>query len=257
VEDWVAEADAGAGGLPSWRPNVAAEIDELLRCGEVGECELIPWGSNYTFCAQLSHAGRECRGVYKPRRGERPLWDFPSGTLYRREYAAFLVSEAIGWCFIPPTTIRDGPHGIGSMQLFVEAEPPRSMRELQDSADLSLARIAAFDFFTNNADRKAGHLLRDGAGKIWGIDQGLCFNVDPKVRTVLIHYCGQPVPEPVLDELESFRADPLRLDGLLRALRVGLEDEEVAIFLKRLDVMLDRRTYPSIDGRRGVPWPPF
>jgi hypothetical protein len=257
MEDWFATADAGAAETGAWRPLVPPEVDELLRQGEIVGCELIPWGSNYTFCATIRHADREGMGVYKPRKGERPLWDFPSGTLYRREYAAFLASQAIGWPFIPPTIIRDGPHGIGSVQLFVEAEPPRAIRELQDPADLSLARIAAFDFITNNADRKAGHLLRDAAGKLWGIDQGLCFNVDPKVRTVLIHYCGQPVPSQVLTELGAFRADAPRLNGLLGALQVGLEQDEVEVFLRRLDRLLERGVYPSVDGRRGVPWPPF
>jgi hypothetical protein len=236
---------------------VAADVDDLLRQGEIIGCELIPWGSNYTFCATIRHADRQGLGVYKPRKGERPLWDFPSGTLYRREYGAFLASQAIGWPFIPPTIIRDGPHGIGSLQLYVEAEPPRAIRDLQDVSDLNLARIAAFDFITNNADRKAGHILRDGTGKLWGIDQGLCFNVVPKVRTVLLHYCGQPVPDQVLAELEAFRADAPRVHGLHRALCMGLDEEEVEVFLRRLDLMLERRIYPSVDRYRGVPWPPF
>ncbi len=255
IEDWFA-TDA-PDSPPPWRPSPPLDVHRLLRDGEIVGIELIPWGSNYTFCATIQSDTAQCLGVYKPRRGERPLWDFPSGTLYRREYAAYLVSQAIGWPFIPLTTIRDGPHGIGSMQLFVEAEPPRSIRELQNPEDLSLARIAAFDFITNNADRKAGHILRDASGKLWGIDQGLCFNVDPKVRTVLIHYCGQPVPPRVLKELEAFRADTTRLHGLLRALRRGLDADEVEAFLRRLDRMLERRAFPTVDGRRAVPWPPF
>jgi hypothetical protein len=256
MEDWFAHDESTGGRAAAWRPDVPPEVEEILRFGEIVDCELIPWGSNYTFCATLRCGDRACQGVYKPRKGERPLWDFPGGTLYRREYAAFLVSQAIGWPFIPPTLIRDGPHGIGSMQLFVEAEAPRTIRELQNP-DLALARIAAFDFITNNADRKAGHLLRDASGKLWGIDQGLCFNVDPKVRTVLIHYCGQPIPAEVLAELEAFRSDADRIDGLLCALRAGLDADEVAVFLRRLDIMLDRRIYPSVDRHRGVPWPPF
>ncbi len=257
MEDWFAVSSADHGSAPGWRPNLPAEVDELLRRGEIVSCELIPWGSNYTFCVTICHDGRECRGVYKPKRGERPLWDFPSGTLYRREYAAFLTSEAIGWSFVPPTTIRSGPHGIGSLQLYVEAEPPSSLRELQESTDLDLARIAAFDMITNNADRKAGHLLRDRSGKLWGIDQGLCFNVVPKVRTVLLHFCGQPVPSEILAELEAFRADQVRFTGLLRALSVGLEAEEVQAFLRRLDFILERRIYPVLSGYRTLPWPPF
>ena len=255
IEDWLTPRP---GDPPTtWRPAPPPDVLELLSDGEIVGLELIPWGSNYTFCASIQAGDREILGVYKPRRGERPLWDFPSGTLYRREYAAYLVSQAIGWPFIPLTIIRDGPHGIGSMQLFVEAEPPRSIREVQDPGDLSLARIAAFDFITNNADRKAGHILKDGSGKLWGIDQGLCFNVDPKVRTVLIHYCGEPVPPPILRELEAFRTDAHRLDGLLHVLQRGLDADEVEIFVRRVDWMLERGTFPTISGRRGVPWPPF
>ena len=229
----------------------------LLRHGEITHAEQIPWGSNYTFCVTLQFEGLEGRGVYKPQKGERPLWDFPHGTLYRRELAAFLTSQAMNWPFIPLTVVRQGPYGVGSVQWLVDAEPPRTIRELEESADLDLARIAAFDIVTNNADRKAGHLLRDGEGKIWGIDHGLCFNVEPKVRTVLIHYCGQPVPSQVLDELRSFRSDSSRIDGLLTTLGPVITEEESAVFLRRLDWMLANGMYPTLGGYRNVPWPPF
>ena len=240
-----------------WRPTVPLEVHQLLRHGEITKLEHIPWGSNYTFCASLQFQGREGLGVYKPRRGERPLWDFPHGTLYRREYAAYLTSQALGWPAIPPTLIRQGPHGVGSMQLFVESEPPTSIRELQRVDDLDLARVAAFDFVTNNADRKAGHLLRDSHGKIWWIDHGLCFNVVPKVRTVLLHFCGEPVPPRILGELSSFRADQTCVDGLCGALRTVLEEDEIQVFFRRVDWILDCGKYPTLDPYRSVPWPPF
>jgi len=242
---------------PLWRPNIPRDVHVLLRHGTVTSCEHIPWGSNYTFCVGLEVDGQSGLGVYKPRRGERPLWDFPDGTLYRREYSAFLVSQAIGWAFVPPTVIRDGPHGVGSVQLFVESEPPGSTKELERPDDMDLARMAAFDIFTNNADRKAGHILRDGDGRLWGIDHGLCFNVPPKVRTVLLHYCGAPVPEPVLDELRAFRADETRVEGLTAALDPVLDAEEIDILFRRIDAMLDRGVYPTLGGYRSVPWPPF
>lgn len=240
-----------------WHPYVPQEAHLLLRHGAITEAEQIPWGSNYTFVVSLRFEGLEGRAVYKPRRGERPLWDFPSGTLYRREFAAFLASQALGWPFIPPTVVRDGPYGVGSVQLFVEADPPRSIRELQESSELDLARIAAFDIITNNADRKAGHILRDGDGKVWGIDHGLCFNVDPKVRTVLLHYCAQPVPEAVLSELRVFREDSSRIESLLSTLSPVITEEEAALFLRRADWMIEHGTYPSLSGYRNVPWPPF
>lgn len=241
----------------TWRPDVPLEVHQLLRHGEITKAELIPWGSNYTFCVSLVFEGQEGLGVYKPRRGERPLWDFPSGTLYRREVAAFITSQAIGWPFIPPTLIRGGPHGVGSIQLYVESEPLRSIRDLQRAEDLDLARIAVFDFVTNNADRKAGHILRDAEGRLWGIDQGLCFNTDPKVRTVLLHFCGQPVPPTILEELRSFRHDVARCDGLTRAMCALLERDEVDAFVRRVDWILERRVYPTLNPHRSVPWPPF
>jgi hypothetical protein len=240
-----------------WRPDVPVEIHRVLRHGEITRCEHIPWGSNYTFCVTLLLDGYERLGVYKPRRGERPLWDFPEGTLYQREYAAFVASQALGWPFIPATVIRRGPHGVGSVQLFVEADPPRSIRELQESGDLDLARVAAFDFVTNNADRKAGHLLRGPDGKLWSIDHGLCFNVDPKVRTVLLHYCGTPVPVAILNELRAFRADVGRVEGLDTTLRPVIACEEFDVFLRRVDALIEHGIYPTPTGYRAVPWPPF
>jgi hypothetical protein len=241
----------------AWRPRVPLEIHQLLRHGEITQLEHIPWGSNYTFCATLEFEGRTGLGVYKPRRGERPLWDFPDGTLYQREYAAYLTSQALGWPSIPPTIIRQGPHGVGSVQLFVESEPPGSIRELQRLDDLDLARVAAFDFVTNNADRKAGHLLRDPQGKIWWIDHGLCFNTVPKVRTVLLHFCGEPVPPLILAELTSFRSDQACVDALCGALHGCLEEDEVTVFLRRLDWILEHAEFPTLDPYHSVPWPPF
>jgi len=240
-----------------WRPYVERDVHVLLRHGEITSCEHIPWGSNYTFCVGLSFEGLSGLGVYKPRRGERPLWDFPDGTLYRREYAAFLVSRAIGWPFVPPTVIRDGPHGVGTVQLFIESQPPGSIRELQRTDDLDLARVAAFDIIANNADRKAGHLLRDPGGRLWAIDHGLCFNVPPKVRTVLLHFCGEPVPAAVLGELREFREDSARVDGLTAALAPVIDPDETALLYRRIDAIVEAGCYPTLSGYRNVPWPPF
>lgn len=241
----------------SWRPDVPIAVHRLLRHGEITKTELIPWGSNYTFCVTLELDGCQGLGVYKPRRGERPLWDFPSGTLYRREVAAFLTCQAMGWSFIPATLVRGGPHGVGSIQLFIESEPVRSIRELQQSNDLDLARMAVFDIVTNNADRKAGHILKDAAGKLWGIDQGLCFNVDPKVRTILQHFCGSPIPKVVQEELRAFRNDPVLYDGIASALGGLLADNEVEFYQRRVDWVLANGVYPSLDPYHSVPWPPI
>ena len=147
-----------------------------------GELELlgrIPWASNATVLAKVTHEGLEGLAIYKPARGERPLWDFPDGTLYRREVAAYLVSEQLGWRLVPPTLARDGPLGVGSVQLYVDADAEVTAFELLADGHPALPRIAAFDVVTNNADRKGGHCLASQDGHVWAIDHGLCFHVRP------------------------------------------------------------------------------
>jgi uncharacterized repeat protein (TIGR03843 family) len=235
---------------------VASVVDVLQR-GTVEACQHLPWGSNYTFLATLCLDGSQVQAIYKPRQGEQPLWDFPEGTLYLREHAAYVTSQALGWPFIPPTAVREGPYGIGSVQLFLNAGPLSSIRELQALEDLDLARIAAFDQLTNNADRKGGHVLRDQVGKLWGIDHGLCFGTLARVRTVLQHFCGQPVPVAVLDELRVLRADQTRLGRLETALQGVIAPDEFAAFVERLDALVSAGAYPRLDHYRSVPWPPF
>ena len=162
----------------------------FLASGELELLGRIPWASNATVLAKLTHEGLEGLAVYKPARGERPLWDFPDGTLYRREVAAYLVSEQLGWRLVPPTLARDGPLGVGSVQLYVDADPEVTAFELLGDGNPSMARIAAFDVVTNNADRKAGHCLAGQDGHVWAIDHGLCFHVQAKLRTVLWDLAG-------------------------------------------------------------------
>ena len=157
--------------------------------------------------AKLTHEGLEGLAVYKPARGERPLWDFPNGTLYRREVAAYLVSEQLGWRLVPPTLARDGPLGIGSVQLYVDADPEVTAFELLADGNPSMARIAAFDVVTNNADRKAGHCLAGQDGHVWAIDHGLCFHVQAKLRTVLWDLAGDRLEAAVLADLEALAAE--------------------------------------------------
>jgi uncharacterized repeat protein (TIGR03843 family) len=179
--------------------------------------------SNATLRAFVTWEGATARCVYKPVRGERPLWDFPHGTLAGREVAAYLVSEAIGWHNVPATVLRDGPLGTGSCQLWVEsADPPlvsvtsrlpegwhaiASVRGglLSHDDDPGLARIAAYDGVVNNADRKGGHLLRTADHQVYGIDHGVCFHTEDKLRTVLWGWAGTPFPEQVKAALASLR----------------------------------------------------
>jgi hypothetical protein len=233
----------------------------LLEQGTMEAVELIPWGSNYTFAALLVGAdGSRCYGVYKPRRGEVPLRDFPNGTLYRREVAAFRLSQQLGWDMIPPTVIRhEGPHGIGSLQLYVEPRAGASgqYERLRDSHRCDLQRMAVFDLLANNADRKGGHCLLDVRGHVWGIDHGLTFHYVPKLRTVIWDYCGEPIPVDLVAALRSVRGDTVRMAALERDVRPLLADQEWEALLQRWDRLLKNPCFPNLDPYRNVPWPPF
>ena len=232
-----------------------------LRSGAFDSLELIPWGSNYTFATLLRcEDGEPCMAVYKPRRGEVPLRDFPNGTLYKREVAAFVFSQALGWDVVPPTLVReDGPHGVGSLQLYVdvhrgtEAQFDRLRRTHADQ----LQRMALFDLLVNNADRKGGHCLLDGAGHVWGIDHGLTFHQVPKLRTVIWDYVGEPFPEGLVADLERVRGDAARVGAIERALAPLLSAAEIEALWARWDRLMALPCYPQLDPYRNVPWPPF
>jgi hypothetical protein len=232
------------------------EIHDLLVRADVRALESIPWSSNYTFAAQLSTEGYPpFLAVYKPRRGEIPLWDFPDGTLYKRERAAYLTAVAFGWDIIPPTVIRDGPHGVGSFQLLVDVEPRSDYFKYKDNHTSEVQCIGMFDVIANNADRKAGHVLRDRHGKLWGIDHGLTFNTQPKLRTVIWDWEGEPIPGPLKHQLEAFQRDPKRVADLRKQLLELLAAPEVDLVFKRLDVVVSRGCWPPMTSRRSVPWP--
>jgi hypothetical protein len=233
----------------------------LLERGTIEAIELIPWGSNYTFAALLvGEDGARCYGVYKPRRGEVPLRDFPSGTLYKREVAAYRFSRHLGWDLVPPTVIREeGPHGIGSLQLYVEPRAGASgqYERLRESHRCDLQRMAVFDLIANNADRKGGHCLLDVRGHVWGIDHGLTFHYVPKLRTVIWDYCGERIPMELMTDLLSLRSDPLRMQAMEADLRPLLLDQEWDSLLQRWDRLLANPCFPNLDPYRNVPWPPF
>jgi len=230
------------------------EARSILAGAEVIACEPIPTGSNYTFAVALADKlGARCLAVYKPRRGEVPLWDFPDGSLYRREYAAYVVSQALRWPFIPPTVIRDGPYGIGSMQFYVAPADGVSYFQFRAQHRRELRQITLFDHLVNNADRKVSHLIEDRAGQVWGIDHGLTFHEDWKLRTVVFDFCGQPIPPELLRDLRELRADRLRAAALQSELSGLLTAREIAVFFERLDRLLARRTFPELDPYRNVP----
>jgi uncharacterized repeat protein (TIGR03843 family) len=231
----------------------------LLQHGSLELEGLMPDSSNYTFLVQLDDGELQGLGIYKPRRGERPLWDFPRGTLCQREVAAFLVSEALGWHLIPPTVLRDAePHGFGSVQLFVDADPRAHYFSLQGDFDDAFRQIAAFDVLINNADRKGGHILLSKEGRIWAIDHGITFHAEPKLRTVIWEYAGQPLSKAMIDEIAAFAA---RLetpgDVLSTSLRDLLDRQELDALRRRTERLLRRPQFPHPGGGRSMPWPPI
>ncbi len=239
-------------------PTVASPWSEeartLLAKGEIIACEPIPSGSNYTFLVALAgERGDRCLAVYKPRRGEVPLWDFPDGSLYRREYAAYLVSQALGWRFIPPTVVRDGPYGVGSLQFCVFPTDGATYFQFRGQHQRELRQITLFDHIANNADRKVSHIIRDRSGQVWGIDHGLTFHEDWKLRTIVFDFCGEPIPPDLLRDLRELRADRIRLAGLRAELSRLLTAREIAVFFERIDDLLVSGVFPELDPYRNVP----
>lgn len=232
-------------------------VTDLLRTGEIDVLGLMPNASNYTFAVTAGSAALRALAVYKPSEGETPLWDFPEGTLYARELAAYDVSVALGWDLVPPTVVRDGPHGIGSLQLFVDAEPDAHYLSLMPEHAGVFRRVAAFDVVINNADRKSGHcLLERETGRILVVDHGVCFHVQPKLRTVIWDFAGEQLPP---DVVEGLRRLDDALDGpLSEQLGALLAPEEVEAVRARTHALLDAGAFPDVPAdRRPYPWPPI
>ncbi len=197
--------------------------------------------------------------VYKPIAFERPLWDFPDGTLAHREVAAYLVSEATGWAIVPPTILRDGPAGPGMVQLWLDEDPSIDAWELVEADDVRLRRMALLDAVLNNTDRKGGHILpvrEAGDVHLYGVDHGVCFSVDPKLRTVLWAWRGTPIAPPEIEVIAQLGAE---LAGELgTALLELLDPEEVAATRSRLDELLRSGRFPQPTADwPAVPWPPY
>ena len=251
----------GAGARPA--PHVPSDpgLLEVLREGSLQVVGRLADASNATLYCRASRPGPdgspvELACIYKPVRGERPLWDFPVGTLANREYAAFLVSEATGWAVAPPTLLRDGPFGPGMVQLWVETDETVDVVDLVRRCDDRLRRIALFDAVVNNADRKGGHLLPVPGGHVYGVDHGICFAVEPKLRTILWGWQGSPIERDERAGLERLRA-ALETD-LAAQLRELLAVREVSATALRLDHLLATGTFPLPDPERpAIPWPPF
>lgn len=235
-------------------------IIELLEKGIIeGDYGRLRWSSNYTTVVTVKDEELETLAIYKPCRGERPLWDFPENTLYKREIAAYVVSESLSWEIVAPTVSRDGPLGIGSLQLFIQHDPQISYFDLDESFFPQLRHIAAFDYLTNNADRKGGHCLLDPRGKLWGIDHGICFNAQFKLRTVIWNFAGDPIPEAMLKDIECFYRDVNNAETIIhRDLYKLLLPNEVEALQKRARHLLRTRCFPQPGpGGPNYPWPPI
>lgn len=229
----------------------------LLRGGELTVEGRLVDASNGTFYCAVTADGCSAACVYKPIAGERPLWDFPDGTLAEREVAAFEVSVALGWPIVPPTVLRDGPLGRGMVQLWIDADESVEITRFMRRCDVErLRQIAVFDVVVNNADRKGGHLLPLADGRVYGVDHGVTFHVEDKLRTVLWQWAGDRIPAETCDDLDELRRD---LDGALGE-RLGelLTRREVARTKSRLDRLLAIRRHPEPHGDwPPVPWPPI
>ncbi|MGP8058989.1 MAG: SCO1664 family protein [Acidimicrobiales bacterium] len=231
-------------------PGDTPTVAEVLAEGEMEVHGRIAGSSNATLLVTCTGGGVELLAVYKPARGERPLWDFPTG-LHRREVAAYVVSEALGWGLVPETVARhDAPFGPGSVQRFVPEDGTSHYFTLvEDPAwHPDLVRFAAFDVVANNADRKSGHVLA-AEGRLWGIDHGLTFHTQPKLRTVIWDFAGELLDAGLLGDLERLVAGvPADLAGLL-------DDDEVAAMVGRAARLADEGALPEPDGDRD--WPPY
>ena len=226
-------------------------VAHVLLHGEVGIVGRMPWSSNGTFLCEVRCGDEVRRAIYKPERGERELWDFPAG-LHRREVAAYELSRALGWDLVPVTVGRDGPFGFGSVQDVVDADFEQHYFTLyeHDAHHPALRRMCAFDLVGNNTDRKSGHVLLARDGRIRGIDHGLMFHHEFKLRTVIWEFGGEPVPDDVCSDLEAFAAS-----GLPEALAGLLDPFERDAVLTRARALLDAGRFP-IDGTgRRYPWP--
>jgi hypothetical protein len=229
----------------------------LIELPDLDLIGLLHGASNYTFLAQLGpYPPSGLKVVYKPARGESPLWDFEAGTLYQREVAAYELSKVLGWPRIPPTVVRErGPHGVGALQVFVEADGRHFLSEQASQRD-TWVRIALFDVITNNADRKSGHCLFDAEDRVWVVDHGLTFHIDPKLRTVIWDFSGEALPADLCRDLEGALLG-LERGALSEVLEPLLRPGEIRVLGRRLWAVMDPRwRFPEPTSAWSVPWPP-
>lgn len=236
------------------------EVLDILNRGLISIKGEFLWGSNYTFLVEIEWEGEHWPAVYKPTRGERPLWDFPPATLAKREVAAYLVSQSLGWDLVPPTVYRRrAPFGPGSIQLFVEHDPEYHYFTFSAEDRQRLRPVALFDIVINNADRKGGHILKDTQGRLWLIDHGICFHVEDKLRTVVWDFAGEPIPSNLCSDLSRLLdelGETNSVTPLVRTLSSYLHRDEIQALRQRVKRLLAEGHFPLPDPyRRAMPWP--
>ncbi len=231
-----------------------SDLERTLGSAPIVDLAPVGVGSNAVFLATLQTGQDHLRAIYKPARGERPLWDFPQGTLHRREVACFVVDRALGFGFLPVTVIRrDAPLGRGSLQEFVEGPAPGHQLD-RDRLKGQLRGLATLDVLVNNADRKSAHLLVDRSGQLKGIDHGVTFNVDFKLRTVLADLGGEAVPATWLDPVRRLLDDPVTMSRLRSRLSQLLAPAEIREFVRRSRRLVAEGHYPQLHPWYGRPF---
>jgi len=234
---------------------------EILRHGAIEEKGLLPYSSNHSFLAVVHSSDFTLPAVYKPQRGEAPLWDFEWGTLCKRETAAFVISHSVGWDLVPPTVLREGTRGTGSVQLFIEHDTEAHYFTAAEDARFTQAfrQLALFDFVVNNADRKSGHCLIGADQRMWAIDHGICFHTEYKLRTVVWEFSCEPIEAGLISDLQTLQKAMANDAGpVAKQLRLLLSRHELAAVMRRLDHLLRTGSYPApIPQRRNYPWPPI
>ncbi len=238
-----------------------AETPQILTILQKGEMTLrgqFVHGSNYTFLASIVHQNQEYPAVYKPVRGEQPLWDFPAGTLSGREVAAYLVSEFLGWRLVPPTVYRrKAPLGPGSVQLYIEHDPQYHYFSFTPEDRQLLRPVVLFDLVINNADRKGGHVLMDENHHIWLIDHGICFHEEDKLRTVIWDFAGEPIPTDLLKDITRLLEELTQTGRLVESLTAYLSPAEIRALERRTRRLIENGCFPHpAPSRRPYPWPP-
>jgi uncharacterized repeat protein (TIGR03843 family) len=232
------------------------QIISILSNGKINVTGRFLWGSNYTFLAEVRSEEESIAAVYKPSRGERPLWDFPRETLAAREVVAYLTSQALGWDLVPPTVLRkEGPAGPGSLQLYVDADVEHHYFTFSDEEKQRLRPVALFDLLINNADRKGGHVLMSPDGHIWSIDHGICFHQEDKLRTVIWDFANELIPDDLIADTQKFY-HLLVNDMELQQRYINLLSEgEFHALIRRTVRVLEDQCFPEPSTDRPYPWP--